>query len=97
MKNALKFCTLILLFVAVSCSNVSINGLQEESLEQINLKASKSTVDIFNPVYGTIPGTSTLHRNAHGITVNYKTSGLIPGNAYTLWWVIWNNPGNCEV
>ncbi|MBT8273276.1 MAG: hypothetical protein KJO77_05690 [Bacteroidia bacterium] len=97
MKNALKFCTLILLFVAVSCSNEPIIDLQEESLELINNKASHSTVEIFNPVYGTTPGTSTLHRNAHGITVNYKTSGLIPGNAYTLWWVIWNNPGNCEV
>ena len=42
-----------------------------------------------------IPGTSsTLHRNANGITANFKTSGLISGNAYTLWWVIFGDaPG----
>ena len=42
-----------------------------------------------------IPGTSsTLHRNANGITVNFNTTGLIPGNAYTMWFVIFGDaPG----
>jgi hypothetical protein len=57
---------------------------------------SKSTADIFNVVTGDMIGKSTLHRNGNGITVNFKTSGLMPGHTYTLWWVIWNKPENCE-
>ena len=41
------------------------------------------------------PGASSkLTRNANGITVNLKTSGLIPGNVYTMWFVIFGeDPG----
>jgi hypothetical protein len=56
---------------------------------------SNSTEDIFNAVTGDIIGTSTLHRNGNGLTVNYKTTNLMPGHAYTLWWVVWNKPENC--
>ncbi len=42
-----------------------------------------------------ILGTSSkLNRSANGITVNFKTNGLIPGNAYTMWWVVFGEtPG----
>ncbi|MDZ7717355.1 MAG: hypothetical protein U5K72_00875 [Balneolaceae bacterium] len=56
---------------------------------------TKSTADIFNGVTGEIIGVSTLHRNGNGITVNFKTTKLMPGHAYTLWWVIWNKPELC--
>lgn len=56
---------------------------------------TKSTAEIFNGVTGETIGESTLHRNGNGITVNFKTNGLIPGHAYTLWWVVWNNPELC--
>ncbi len=37
---------------------------------------------------------STLHRDKDGITANFKTNGLIPGNAYTLWFVTFGDePG----
>lgn len=56
---------------------------------------TKSTADIYNFVTGDMIGESTLHRNGNGLTVNFKTNGLMPGHAYTLWWVIWNKPENC--
>ena len=56
---------------------------------------SKQTVVIFDVVNGVVAGSSTLHRNNNGITANFKATGLIPGHAYTVWWVIWNNPENC--
>lgn len=57
---------------------------------------TKSTAEIFNFVSGGDPiGESTLHRNGNGITVNFKTTKLVPGHAYTLWWVVWNNPEFC--
>lgn len=61
-----------------------------------NLKVSKETVEVFNPILGMVTGAATLHRNGNGITVNYKTTGLMQNHAYTLWWVIWNKPENCD-
>src|SRR5262245_39267204 len=37
------------------------------------------------------PGSSTLIRTDHGVTLHLSTSGLQPG-AYTFWWVV-INPG----
>jgi hypothetical protein len=41
-------------------------------------------------------GYANLLRRSHGIFVNVRTTKLTPGHVYTLWWVIWNNPENCE-
>jgi hypothetical protein len=60
-------------------------------------KSTKSTTDIFNTITGDVIGKSTLHRNKNGITINFKTTGLMPGHAYTLWWVVWNKPENCII
>jgi hypothetical protein len=43
-----------------------------------------------------IPGAySTLIRNDRGVTMTFHTTGLVSGNAYTVWWVIFNNPSAC--
>lgn len=39
-------------------------------------------------------GDAHLVRNDNGITTRLRLSGLQPG-VYTLWWVVWNAPGNC--
>ena len=86
-----------MMMFSMSCSNEpitdAINGAQDVDLFS---RTNKSTVDVINPILGIVTGTSTLHRNSSGITVNYKTTGLTPGYAYTIWWVIWNNPQNCS-
>lgn len=38
---------------------------------------------------------SRLSRNDSGITMQIHTSDLEPGAAYTVWWVIFNNPVAC--
>lgn len=43
-----------------------------------------------NPV-----GTSGLVRSGNGISANYKTDVLTPGNAATLWFIVFNYPENC--
>ena len=88
MKKLLKLS--LLAFIFISCS-------EEEIIDtSIAIKtANKSTVDVINPILGQVTGTSTLHRTNNGITVNYKTTGLTSGYAYTLWIVIWNEPQNC--
>jgi len=92
MNNLLKVFAVFLILVSTSCTQEELIDSPTESK-----KANKSTVDVFIAVNGTNVGTSTLHRNKNGITVNFKTKELIPGNAYTLWWVIWNNPNECGI
>ncbi|MGQ0848161.1 MAG: hypothetical protein ACT4OP_03440, partial [Actinomycetota bacterium] len=46
---------------------------------------------------GSVPGASAnLVRNNNGIHFQVQTEGLTPGNAYTLWLVVVNNPGACD-
>jgi hypothetical protein len=39
---------------------------------------------------------SSLLRSSNGVTISMHTTGLIAGNAYTAWWVVFNNPELCE-
>ena len=39
---------------------------------------------------------STLARTKDRISATFQTSDLQEGNAYTMWWVIFNNPEECE-
>ena len=101
MKTIIKFSLTLLILFAFSCSQETTldpvpADLNTESLKVVSAKAtSKETVAIVSPVPGAdITGTSTLHRNKNGITVNFKAENLNPG-AYTIWWVIWNNPVPC--
>ena len=67
-------------------SELAIAKLQSANADaKVN---TKSTADIFNAVTGATIGVSTLHRNGNGLTINFKTTGLMPGYAYTLWWVV---------
>lgn len=40
-------------------------------------------------------GGSLLTRTNKAIKLNGYTTGLEPNSAYTIWWVIYNNPENC--
>jgi len=50
-------------------------------------------------VYGVgsvVPGTgSILVRTKEGVGATVHAFGLVPGNVYTLWWGIFNNPKKC--
>ena len=96
MKTFIKLCFLSLILVTISCNQDSLDipFVDIENDNQFKSVNSKSTVPVGSPLL-TVNGTSTLHRNKKGITVNFNTDGLIPGHAVTLWWVIWNNPENC--
>ena len=43
-------------------------------------------------------GTSMLVRGRNGVSASFGTSGtgIFPGFAYTLWYVVFNEPENCE-
>jgi hypothetical protein len=59
-------------------------------------RASLSTSSVYRSSDGTeVPGAySKLVRTSGGIALTLHTSELLPG-AYTIWWVVYNNPENC--
>lgn len=66
-------------------------------------QATKSKADVFTffnadgtPAAGDVVGKATLKRSKEGVNLTVHTSNLDPGNAYTIWWVIFNNPGACS-
>ena len=100
MKNTVKFFSLVFIMVLFSCSNEPIIDASAESIaaEQLLVKMNnveKSTVKVEDHNYNFMDGTSSIiHRKNKGIKVKFKTENLIPGNAYTLWFVIFGEtPG----
>lgn len=98
MKNTIKLSLVAMLMFSMSCSNEPFTDVINDA-QNVDLfsRTHTSTVDAINPILGVVTGTSTLHRSKNGITVNYKSTGLTPGYAYTMWWVIWNNPQECGI
>ena len=59
--------------------------------------AGSSVVDM--GVFGSddpVLGVSTLMRYEDAVDMTISTTGLEPGHAYTVWWVIFNNPDACS-
>ena len=42
-------------------------------------------------------GDATFTRTLDGASISADADSLTPGNAYTMWWVIWNDPTQCAV
>jgi len=92
MKNIIKLCFLAtIILLPFSCDVESVDA--NDGIEDLINNRSSATTVMVHDMYGDIPGTSsTLWRNNRGITASFHTKNLIPGNTYTLWWVIFNDP-----
>ena len=68
------------------------------------LEGGTSTTDVFTfflpdevtPAAGDTVGTASLTRTAEGVNVVIDTTMLTAGAAYTIWWVVFNNPAACD-
>ena len=49
--------------------------------------------DVGTPVEG---AHSQLVRHEGGVSMTFRTTGLVRGDAYTVWWVIFNDPSQCS-
>ncbi len=72
-----------------------VAALLVASVAALAATASTSRVNRFSDRSAVAGASSTLVRDAEGITATIITSGLEPGAAYTVWLVIFNNPENC--
>jgi hypothetical protein len=64
---------------------------EDELARMAAIRTTSPVVSFANPSI-VLPGSSTLTRTEHGVSIHLETSGLTPGHAYTFWWVVFN-PG----
>jgi hypothetical protein len=100
---------IIILFLTVSCgsydrTNPIIDPLDFGEGNNISplSKSAGSTIHQSSDVYRFADGMpvegarSSLLRNASGLRMTIHTTNLPSGDTFTVWWVIFNNPENCE-
>ena len=95
MKTTIKFLFTLLILFAFSCSQETTIDPLPIDLEGVSAKASRVQKALVGGLNG-ITGKSNLHRYENYIRANFKAENLYPG-AYTIWWVIWNNPDECDL
>ena len=85
----------------MSRSNVAVTGivLMAGALGlalPVEAQTSEAPVNLFSgDTLGAEVGSSVLMRTPSSLTMVVETTGLIPGDIYTNWWVIFNNPEHC--
>ena len=96
MKERTSKKSFVLVLVALVVSLVAIGTV----LAQGSSHRSESPVywswDFINKNTDNPVGTSNLVRTGNGISANFKTDVLTPGNAATLWFVVFNYPEECK-
>ncbi|MBV7333332.1 hypothetical protein KFU94_34870 [Chloroflexi bacterium TSY] len=95
-RNSVRFYTLsFLLLAAVVLSACTINLV--EPVASGPAVISKANIHVFGDNTNDIAGASSvLARTADGVTVSIDTVDLTPGEAYSIWWIVFNNPAACE-
>jgi hypothetical protein len=86
--------TLVLTVIAVMFAVVAPAGAAgaEKQTSTVGWHAQQAV----NGKSGQVSGASaSIVRNDNGISYRISTTGLTPGNAYTLWLVVVNNPSAC--
>ncbi|QCX37958.1 hypothetical protein FF125_05740 [Aureibaculum algae] len=81
MKNTMRILPLAIIMIISSCSSETFTEPLPDKTKSVVVIIDHNDNEIQESL-------STLHRNRDGIAVSFKTNGLIPGNVYTLWYVI---------
>lgn len=72
-----------------------IPGMDGADGEDVSVNDIESTADVYHPILDMVLGSSTLIKSGDKTTAKFETSNLVPGYAYTLWWVVFNRPEIC--
>lgn len=72
---------------------ITVSGLAQAQTSKTDV------VTFFNadgtPAAGDVVGKGKLKRSHEGVNLTVETTNLEPYGAYSIWWVIFNNPGAC--
>jgi hypothetical protein len=98
----------VFLFILISCDHFIENNPVGDNIKQSGItnetvsKTAGSTVHQSSNVYRFADGTpvdnasAALLRNASGLKMTIHTNDLPAGDTFTIWWVVFNFPENCE-
>ena len=103
------FIILLVSFVIVSCSEedsfqddmtISENSVKDGTNSRRSSTHLPHSIQCRTSVYDfhtaeLLDGSAKLVRGVYKISMALHVDDLIPGNAYTIWWVIWNNSEKC--
>lgn len=81
--------------LVVACSDSPTDAGLSGTSELEPAKVVSTTQPVFVIVGGAVVGEATITRNANGATAKFHTTGLTPGNVYSLWWAVFGNPEEC--
>lgn len=87
------FMIVVTVLLLAACSQVE---KPEIAFELAAVSQSSNVYDFGCNPCDVVLGTSSLKRNNSGVTLNLHTSDLSPGDAVTLWGIIFNNPDACS-
>lgn len=79
----------------VACNDSPTDAGQAGTSELEPATVLSTTEPVFVIMGGAVVGEATIKRNANGASANFHTTGLTPGNAYSLWWAVFGNPEEC--
>lgn len=79
----------VMTVVLVMIAGVAVAGHLQSSTTDVQ------SVKLFEDESST-GGESVLTRTEGMVLASIEAAGLEPGNAYTVWWVVFNNPGACS-
>ena len=78
----------------VGCSDSPTDaGLSGSELEPAAVVSTTQPVVVI--MGGAEVGEATITRNANGASATFHTTGLTPGDVYSLWWAVFDNPDEC--
>ncbi len=90
MRTKIRTLLLIILSSALAMAISSPARAQTSKADVVTFFNADDT-----PAAGDVVGSATLKRTREGVKLDLHTTNLGPGNAYTIWWIIFNNPAAC--
>lgn len=94
-KKKIYTVSIVLLF-SLLLAACGIGSSEALPVENERATTSQVNVHLFSDNETDVAGaTSTLERRTDSIDLVLDTTGLTPGDAYTIWWVFFNNPAGC--
>ena len=83
-----KLFTIVLVLLAALALSIAVSAQDDMS--------SSAPVHTFTDGSVLEGNWSTVNRYENGLSMALHTTDLVPGDVYTVWWVIFNEPQNCS-
>lgn len=80
-------------FFLLSTFLFGMQSCKDDDTIETTITCTTSVDDLVNDIQDV--GTATLERKEDEVSMNMTIGRLVPGHAYSMWWIIWNKSENC--